>query len=167
MDIKLFIILLVAIIFLTVVFIGDIRSFLKKKPVKKRYKIEPKILEKLTPEFQIGYLINKERNKLGIHPLLFDIKTSYLAKRRIDEMIENNKLSHELMNDERAELIESGADIVGENIAYGYTNIEALILAFMKSEGHRKNILSQNYNWCGIATKEKYYCILFVGDSEV
>ena len=39
----------------------------------------------------------------------------------------------------------------GENLAAGFETCEVLVSSWMESEGHRANILSQDYDDCGIA----------------
>ena len=42
----------------------------------------------------------------------------------------------------------------GENIAMGYSTPEAVVAAWMNSEGHRANILSANYTTLGVGYVE-------------
>lgn len=56
---------------------------------------------------------------------------------------------------------------VGENIAWGQKTPDAVMEAWMKSEGHRKNILNPSYTTLGVGIYEKdniiYWSQLFVG----
>ena len=40
---------------------------------------------------------------------------------------------------------------VGENVAFGFRNGKSAVKAWMRSPGHRANILSANYHLMGIA----------------
>jgi uncharacterized protein YkwD len=50
----------------------------------------------------------------------------------------------------------------GENLAYGYKTPKAAVSAWMKSEGHRKNILDTDFEYAGIgyylSDKGTIYC---------
>jgi uncharacterized protein YkwD len=43
---------------------------------------------------------------------------------------------------------------VGENVAYGYPSGRAVVGAWMRSPGHRANILSTNYRRMGLAARK-------------
>ena len=53
----------------------------------------------------------------------------------------------------------------GENIAMGYSTPEAVVAAWMNSEGHRANILSANYTTLGVGYVEDggYWTQWFIG----
>lgn len=56
-------------------------------------------------------------------------------------MIDEDKISHDFFYDRKTYLIENAnATQVGENVAYGYSNAEAVVNAWIKSDGHKKNI---------------------------
>lgn len=121
---------------------------------------------------QVLFIHNAERLLKGLKPLKADSNLTLLAKDRVWEMIQLRKLTHEEGKDERAKLIELGADAVGENIAIGYTSAETLMKAFMKSDGHRKNILSKSFDYIGIAHDvddlgTHWWCVLFVDEKSV
>ena len=52
--------------------------------------------------------------------------------------------------------------VAGENLAYGYTSVSALVSAWMLSPEHRSNILNANFEYTGIgvyqASNGKIYC---------
>ena len=53
----------------------------------------------------------------------------------------------------------------GENIAMGYASAEAVVKAWMNSEGHRKNILSANFTTLGVGyvASGNYWTQWFIG----
>ena len=53
----------------------------------------------------------------------------------------------------------------GENIAMGQRTPEEVVKAWMNSEGHRKNILSPNYNYIGVGyvAQGNYWTQEFIG----
>ena len=53
----------------------------------------------------------------------------------------------------------------GENIAKGQKTPEAVVNAWMNSEGHRSNILNANYTQMGLGYTNGtvYWCQMFIG----
>lgn len=49
----------------------------------------------------------------------------------------------------------------GENIAEGYPTEEEVIMAWLSSEGHCKNIMSADFKEMGVATSGKYWTQVF------
>ena len=47
-----------------------------------------------------------------------------------------------------------GLELAGENVAYGYPNGRAVVVAWMHSEGHRANILNPDYRLMGIGARK-------------
>ena len=104
--------------------------------------------------------VNEERAKAGVSPLSYNSTMEKYARIKSQDMGDNNYFSH---TDLSGNYITSNmkADGVsykawGENIAYigGITDPTALANKFMEnwmnSEGHRKNILSTNFDSIGI-----------------
>jgi len=57
-----------------------------------------------------------------------------------------------------------GISTAGENIAYGYETPHALVSAWMRSPGHRANILSSSYTQVGIGVVVDSKGILWVSE---
>ena len=64
-----------------------------------------------------------------------------------------------------------GRGYAGENIASGYNlTPKAVVEAWMKSDGHRKNILSPKFSYLGVGvafnetTGQTYWAQMFIGD---
>jgi len=152
---------------------GGIILFGVCKIVKNKKKVKDIIFRVVPIKYLIGSdiryifnVINKIRKLLNLKVLESDKKTTLLAIERNKEMIFENKVSHELAADEIGELLELGADSVGEIIGYKYRTAEACINAWMKSEGHYRQIIKTDYDWCGVSVETdkngyKYYCVLF------
>lgn len=102
-------------------------------------------------------LINQERAKAGVAPLLVDMRLVESARVKSQDMITNNYFSHTSpVYGAFSALIRKYApdySYIGENIA-GNRKVEAAHTAFMNSEGHRKNILNPNYTHIGIGIIE-------------
>ncbi|SMB86824.1 uncharacterized protein, YkwD family [Desulfonispora thiosulfatigenes DSM 11270] len=98
-------------------------------------------------------LINAERAKSGLKPLVMDAKLVELAKLKSQDMIDKNYFSH------TSPTYGSPFDMMkkygvtyrtaGENLA-GNQSVAAAHQALMNSEGHRRNILNPNFTHIGI-----------------
>lgn len=102
-------------------------------------------------------IVNKERAKKGAAPLSFDADLNAAANVRVKEI--QISFSHTRPNGESCFTVCNKA--YGENIATGYPNAEAVMNGWMKSEGHRKNILKPKYKTIGIAYENGYWVQLF------
>ncbi len=116
--------------------------------------------------------LNKERVKAGLKPFIADSVTTLYAKIRTRQMIQAGEASHEGYAETAEKLFVVGADQVGENVGYGYGTGAGVVRAWMKSPGHRKNILNPYHDTVGIyiqndEVKRKYFCTIFVGEDEL
>ena len=111
---------------------------------------------------QILYWTNQERIKAGEGSLVENSSLDAVANARVNDMFEKGYFEHTSPTGDTASL---EADkygykyiVIGENIALGnFDDTQALLAAWMASEGHRKNILNVNYTEIGIASKEANY----------
>ena len=116
-------------------------------------------------EAQVVEIVNSERAKLGIAPLEIDGSLMKSCEIRAKEIV--TKFSHERPNGESCfTVIETKYGYAGENIAYGQKNAEEVMIGWMKSEGHRNNIISDNYTHIGVGCYEEnnrfYWVQLFI-----
>ena len=77
-------------------------------------------------------------------------------------MSEKERLYHSSMKD----IMRLGFNKVGENIAYGQKNEEAVMKTWMNSPGHRSNIMNNSFNriGCGFSYSDNdviYWCVCF------
>lgn len=111
-------------------------------------------------------LINQERAKNNIAPLVADPELMGVARTKANDMTKNNYFSH------YSPTYGSPFDMMrqfgisfkaaAENIA-GNSTVEGAVNSWMKSEGHRNNILNGNYNYTGIGiSKSAKYGYVFV-----
>jgi len=102
-------------------------------------------------------LINQERTSRGISPLEMDPRVVDVARRKSQDMIDNNYFSHNspTYGSPFDMLRDAGISYrtAGENIA-GNRSVEAAHRSLMNSSGHRRNILNPNYNKVGIGIRE-------------
>lgn len=72
------------------------------------------------------------------------------ARRQARRMANKDLMFHQ---DLGAVLNQCNLSSVGENVAYGYSTGRAAVKAWMKSPGHRANILSPGYRLLGMAVR--------------
>lgn len=106
-------------------------------------------------------LINKARRENGITELNKDTILANVAQIKSDDMVKNNYFSHTSPSYGTPFAMMQGFGIsyktAGENIA-GNPSITKAVEAWLNSETHRKNILSNLYNYVGIGvTKSNTY----------
>lgn len=93
---------------------------------------------------EIVRLINQERTSRGLPPLEVKVNLNAIAEARSEEIVTD--FSHE----SAAGLI----DGLGENISMGRVTAQAFVNGWMNSEGHRGNILNEEYDYMGIGVYE-------------
>lgn len=102
-------------------------------------------------------LVNNEREKVGLTPLVMDQNLRLFAREYSTDMLQRGYFSH--YNPEGQSpfdrMDEYGIDYLaaGENLALA-PNTELAMQGLMNSPGHRANILSPDYNKIGIGTMD-------------
>lgn len=99
------------------------------------------IPEAKTIELEILDLINDYRLNLGLNPLndMGIIKSQ--AYNHTEYMLAQNSVSHDNFFQRKSFLVNNaGADVVSENVAYGFTSAQSVVNAWLNSDGHRANI---------------------------
>ena len=103
-------------------------------------------------EEQVVDLVNAERAKKGMNPLVMDATLTSAAEKRANETV--GTFSHTRPNGSSCMtvLAEYGISYstAGENIAAGQSTPEAVVAAWMNSTGHRANILNPTYGRIGV-----------------
>ncbi len=98
-------------------------------------------------------LINADRAKNGLPPLVLDPELSNLARLKSSDMNDNHYFAHESPTYGNAAQMLSSFQFdyrgVGENIAH-HANVEKAQAAFMSSDGHRRNVLGSQWDKVGI-----------------
>lgn len=105
-------------------------------------------------ELKVVDLVSIERQKAGLKPLAVDLTLSNMAREKARDMAVNKYFSH------TSPVYGSPFNMMkkwgitykaaGENIASGYTTPEAVVNGWMKSPGHKANILSEKYTHIGV-----------------
>ena len=96
-------------------------------------------------ELEVLKLINKERENRGVHALSWNDQLFEAALLHSEDMAENNYFSHDSQDGrsfiDRITSAGYSYSTVAENIAAGYSDAQAVVNAWMNSEGHRENML--------------------------
>lgn len=130
--------------------------------------IEDELQEELSYVRQVAKLVNEERAKAGLHPLVFDTKIASAAQIRANEI--KTSFSHTRPDGRNFSTVLTDNGIrftgAGENIAWGQKTPEQVMKAWMNSEGHRANILNVKYTKIGVgqyrdASGRNYWVQLF------
>jgi uncharacterized protein YkwD len=109
-------------------------------------------------EAAVADLVNRERGDAGCGNLEGDSRLDTAARLHAEDMAANDYFSHDSQDgrspSDRADAqgFEGG---VGENIAAGYPDAEAVMQGWMDSEGHRANILNCDYEVIGIGVADR------------
>lgn len=102
-------------------------------------------------------LVNKARKDAGAEAVAFDKALLKTARLKAKDMVDNNYFSHQspAFGSPFDMMRQNGIAFktAGENIA-GNQTIEGAFNAWMKSEGHKKNILNNAFNYVGIGIAE-------------
>ena len=100
--------------------------------------------------FDVLNLVNKERAKEGLNPLVMNASLLDTAMRRaVDNIV---LFSH--TRPDGSSCFTANNLMAAENIAIGQHNAAEAMNSWMNSEGHRKNILTGNYTTIGIGCFE-------------
>lgn len=128
--------------------------------------IKPKTQERVNLGFQTNQisidpaseikmldLVNKERVSRGLKALVFDERLRTIARVHSEDMFKRGYFSHYspegLTVADRASNVGIDFLVIGENLAYA-PSLELAHRGLMNSEGHRANILSEDYGKVGI-----------------
>ncbi|MCB0879982.1 MAG: CAP domain-containing protein [Thermoleophilia bacterium] len=105
-------------------------------------------------EQRVLELINQERAKYGLSPVVYSGTLDNAAEKHADHMAIVGKMAHDGIGDgDPGERIraEGFRKSWGENVATGQTTPEQVVREWMASPGHRRNILDPNYRQMGVS----------------
>ena len=111
--------------------------------------------------------VNDYRLSIGLNSLSKVDEVTYQADDHTVYMSSNEVVNHDNFNVRYSNLVSDvGAKSVAENVAFGYNSAEAVVKAWIKSEGHRENI-EGDFTHFGIAIdKDKngknYFTNIFI-----
>lgn len=99
-------------------------------------------------------LTNQERAKSGCGPLKFDRSLIDAAEAHAADMVDEHYFAHDSLDGrspfDRMKAAGFAGGSMAENIAVGYSTPAAVVAGWMKSPGHRANILNCGYTVIGI-----------------
>lgn len=122
-------------------------------------------------ESKLLSLINAERNKNNLSNLEIDENLQNVARLKAQDLVQNNYFSHNSPTlGTPFDMLKSNNipyKTASENIA-GNSSIESAVESWLNSDSHKENILSNDYNYTGIAVVDsiaygKIIVQLFVG----
>ena len=131
------------------------------------YASEDKKLEK-----EVVILVNQERSKVGLAPLVDNWELSRVARYKSADMADKNYFSHtsptygspfDMMKNFGIKYTSAG-----ENIAMGQQTAASVMSSWMNSAGHKANILSNNFTEIGVGVARNkngtiYWTQQFIG----
>lgn len=107
---------------------------------------------------ELHSVINRERLKRGIDPLVLSPKLNTAAQAKADDMQTKRYFSHVSPIDGKEWkefIVESGYEYkeAGENLANGYDVLEEMITAWLNSPSHRANMLNTAVSETGFGVR--------------
>lgn len=120
-------------------------------------------------EKEVVRLINEIRVKNGLSELTYDWELSRVARYKSQDMKDNRYFSHTSpVYGSPFQMIKNfgiSYRSAGENIAKGYATPQAVVNAWMNSEGHRANILNASFTRIGVGyvAGGNYWTQMFIG----
>ncbi|MDQ0337436.1 putative YkwD family protein [Caldalkalibacillus uzonensis] len=130
---------------------------------------QPEVAEGVSEiEARVIELTNAERRRNGLSDLQTDAALNRVAREKSNDMQANHYFSHtsptygspfDMMRD-----FGISFNAAAENIAQGQPTPEAVVQAWMNSEGHRANILNGNFTHIGVGYNENghYWTQMFI-----
>jgi uncharacterized protein YkwD len=114
---------------------------------------KPILLAQSTYDSELLALTNAERSKAGLPSLRLSTKLGQAGQNHAVDMVQKNFFSHTGSNGsqpwDRAKAVGYSYSSIGENIAAGNKTPAETINQWMRSPGHRSNILSRKYTEIG------------------
>jgi uncharacterized protein YkwD len=103
---------------------------------------------------ELATWIDAERRRAGRRPLALDPRLDVAAQRHADDMLARSYFAHRDPDGgtvrERARAAGFDWSAIGENIAEGQQSVKEVVESWMRSAGHRENILDRRYTRTGV-----------------
>ena len=118
-------------------------------------------------ELELFEEINSYRLENGLPTLLLREEISVQAEDHNEHMIVQNEVCHHFFGSRFTSLkANTGARAASENVAFGYREPRAVVKAWAKSMGHRKN-MEGDFSHVGLSigenkNKKRYYTTIFI-----
>lgn len=104
----------------------------------------------------VASLVNEERRRAGLSPLATDARLTRAAQLQADQMAETRRVEHHLPGtryptlDARIAAVSYDYALLAENLASGQSDAAAVVRDWMRSPGHRSNILDRGATATGV-----------------
>ena len=108
---------------------------------------------------EVVYLVNLERAQHRLPPLRVNTRLVVDAKLQAAQIAATGVLEHVILSgpyptpQTRAQAAGYAWNVLGENLALGFTDAPSAVAAWMQSPGHRANILADSYSETGVVLK--------------
>jgi len=105
---------------------------------------------------EVVYLVNLERAQRKLPPLRVNTRLVVDARLQAAQIATTGLLDHVILGGPyptpriRAEAAGYAWNVLGENLALGYPDAQSAVAAWMRSPGHRANILGDSYSETGV-----------------
>ena len=121
-------------------------------------------------EQQVADLVNEERAKHGLSPLMHRADIKNVAEKKAMDLINSNYFSHNSPNYgspfNMLKTFGISYRTAGENIAKGQKSPQEVTNAWMNSSGHRANILKPEFDSIGVGYYQGAWVHMFPGSSQ-
>ena len=120
-------------------------------------------------EKEVVRLVNVERAKKGLNALTYDWQLARVARYKSQDMKDRGYFSHTSpVYGSPFQMMKSFGityKTAGENIARGQATPQAVVDAWMNSQGHRANILNSSFTHIGVGyvPNGRYWTQMFIG----
>jgi uncharacterized protein YkwD len=98
--------------------------------------------------------VNDERRRAGLQPLTLDLPLDAAAQSHAEDMLQRSYFAHRGRDGgtvrERARAAGYQWQAIGENLAMGQLSPKEVVESWMRSPGHRENILDRRYLQTGV-----------------
>ncbi|MFH1067900.1 MAG: CAP domain-containing protein [bacterium] len=119
------------------------------------------------PCLELLQLINQQRTENGLQPVVYDAAMSAVAQEWAEEMARQNKMRHH--HSLKSYMDQNGWRLMNENIFHSCPDfsLQLVVERWMKSSGHRKNLLMPQITLGGIGIAKSpetgYYAVFHGG----
>jgi uncharacterized protein YkwD len=114
---------------------------------------------------QILALTNESRRRAGLPPVAMDDRLVAAARAKLFDMLKQEYFAHRTPDGRQPWAFMQAAgyrfQMAAENLAKGYDNEPELQQAWMKSRGHRANILNPHFTEIGVADANGIVVVMF------
>ncbi|CAG8590300.1 13253_t:CDS:2 [Cetraspora pellucida] len=109
-------------------------------------------------------LVNNERQKIGVNELEWDSRLEKVAQLQSNFMASCNTCTHASKSGDLGTRIEAQGfswSSCAENVAGGYKNEATAVEGWMKSQGHKTNMLNPRYTHFGAGFSNGFWAQVF------